>query len=388
VLQSGWYLAGINIPGGIERYATYPLPLAFVLTAVVATQPGLIPRRSLAACGALLLTLLLLPRAYTILIEPATWGTRYRLHQIGVPEAPAPFLAGTALLGLTLLILARVRRPGAAATAVCALVLAVLLVQGEASWNRLITLTRSQRAQLGADAQWVDHHAHGPVSVLTVGATSVLFANLDFFNRDIARVYVPIETTYIGPPLAGGTCGWRVAATGELRVTCPAPDGRPPHELFINDPGSRVTFADEVASVENPRIGRLVRVSPLAPPRVQAIVTLPCITQRTPGYPPDKPYFIPADAATACRGGLETRFWLARPAEMVVHLTGGAQPHTIGGGRRTWTVLPGASLTLRLPVPKGRSRQMLAMDWTSSEGAPTVDAVYLEARGRRRDLLR
>jgi hypothetical protein len=387
VLQSGWYLASIGLPGGIERYATYPLPLACVLTAVLATQPGLLSRASILAAGALLLALLAVPATLTILIEPATWSSRYRVHELlGIPSAAALAVAGAALMALTALILRRARRAGGAATAVCALVLAVLLVQGQATWDHLITTSRSQRAQLPADAQWVDHHARGPVAVLSVMANSAAFLDLDFFSRSIDAFYLPANGGLTGAPLFGGRCAWSVAPTGEVQSSC---GGRPtqPHAFLVNDPYGRVTFQEETSSVREPHLGRLVTVPATGPARVRSLVTLPCPTPPLATYFSDIPAIIPANAPHRCRHALDLTLWLDRPADVLVRFVGGRRAQVVRLGHRRWAIPAGRMTTVRFRVPAGATGSSLDLDWDASDGTPAVLAVELVQDHRRMGVL-
>jgi hypothetical protein len=377
ILQSGFYVAGYpTVPTGIERYVTFAVPLTFVIMVVILLEPRLVRRRAVLIAGALGLAFLAMPTSASINIERAVWSTSHRVHQLlGVGPVVAMSLAAIGLVAAIALVRVRARTPFAAMTIAAAVLFGVLVVQSQASWHYLIRLTTSERAQYPSDLRWLDHNSRGPVAHFGVVAHSALFQNVDYFNRNIARSYQPAnELPGLRPE--GGSCTWTPGSDGTIQI--PASCGAVMHRFWVDDPWARVKFHDEISSVSDDHLGRIVELAATAKPRLESILSLPCPPHPTPNYSDTSPDIPSAGAPVKCLPAFSGVFWLDEPNEIVLRFRGGAADHSLAAGGRSWAIPKGTVSTVRFHAPAGFSQFSLVTDWKTNAGAPVVVSAALE----------
>ncbi len=381
VAQSGFFLAGYPPAlSAIDRYVTYALPLALVLMTVLIARPALLSRTAMIVAGALSLTLLARPAIQMIGEERASWGISYRLdHVLGLGIGFGLTLVALALLWAVGLLRARETAPARAAVIVGAAVLAVFAVQSQAAWWQMTKTGTSFRSVMPADLEWVDHHASGPVALLSVTQNAPQFDDIDFFNRKITQAYAP-AAGLLGRKVQGLSCSMRFAVSGELVLG--AGCGPRPSRFLINDPSARVTFQDELRSASDPDIGRLVELKPSTVPRARSLIVLPC-PRRTPGYATNNPDIVGVDAPITCAREMTGALWLDAASQVEIRYRGGRRDQQVDAGGRRWKVGAGVDTTIRFGAPKGYSQFVARADWVSSVGTPTVLSVALTGGGKR-----
>jgi hypothetical protein len=372
VLQSGFFLAGYPpAASGIQRYVAFAVPLALLLALVLVADRRLLARPQVLGVAALgALALLARPAIVALGEERAAWATSYRVHQILGLSAPTALALVALLLLAGTAVLARERpRPGRAAVpGLAVLLLLVLAVQDQAAWHQMTSTARSFRTLLPGDLQWVDHHAGGPVALLSLTQNAPQYEDLELFNRDIAAAYVPLEGLP-GRPIQGRTCPYRFAVSGALEAGTGC--GPVPHRFLLTDPAAAITFAGERRSVADPRIGRIAELAPGAAPRALAVIVLAC-PRASPVYSPITPDIVPASAPRRCNTTVSGNLWLDAPATVTVTYRGGSVAHavTVAGARHP--LPPRALTTVRFAAVRGYSRFTLEQDWTSTGGAPAL----------------
>jgi hypothetical protein len=379
-LQSGFFLAGYTVAlSAIGRYVTFAVPLALILTMVVMVYPHLISRASLIATALLALTLLARPDITMMGEERSSWGLAYRLHQLfGLGTGVGQLLVALALLSTVALLRLRRVAPPHAALILAAATAAVLVIQSQAAWWQMIKTGTSFRSVMSADLEWVDHHASGPVALLSVTQNAPQFDDIDFFNRKITQAYAP-AAGILGRKIQGKSCSMRFDVSGEI-VLGPGCGPRP-SRFLINDPSARVTFQDEVRAASDPYVGRLVELDPLTVPRVRSLVVLPC-PRRTPGYAADSPDIVGSDAPITCARDMTGALWLDAPAQIEIRYHGGRRDQHVDVGGRRWTIPASVETAIRFGAPEGYSQFAAQADWTSSVGTPRVLSVVLVSDDR------
>jgi hypothetical protein len=324
--------------------------------------------------------LLAAPHTVVPAIERGVWSTGHRVDGLlGVDHGAALFLAALVLLALSAAAAALVRRHAgarsaaggtAAAVAVTAILLGAFAIQGQAAWKQHLDLTRSFRAALGPDLEWVDHHSRGPVAFLGATQNPPQFGIVDFFNRHVTRAYVPAGGLP-GRVMMGGQCGWQISPqTGAVtfQAGCATPQAL---RFFVDDPTAQITFAGQERAVHDARLGHVVELAPgTRAPRVRALLFASCPRYPVPGAPP-----------ATCRPQLSGQLWLDAAAQLVLRFRGGTAPHAVALSGRTWDLAPSTTTAIRLPVPAGASRFDLSLDWTAPAGAPELVSARLESRG-------
>jgi hypothetical protein len=380
VAQSGFFLAGYPPAlSAIDRYVTYAVPLALVLTTVLVARPALLSRVALGVAGVLALPLLARPAVQMIGEERATWGISYRLDQVlGLGTGVGLTWIALVLLGVVVVVRARGTAPARAALVVGAATLAILAIQDQAAWWQMIKTGTSFRSTMAGDLEWVDHHASAPVALLAVTQNAPQFDDIDFFNREITQAYAP-ASGILGRKIQGKVCSLRFAVDGEvvLGTGC----GPRPSRFLINDPSARITFQDELRSAAQPDVGRLVELKPSTVPRARSLIVLPC-PRRTPGYSSASPDIVPADSPITCARAMTGALWLDAPAQVQIAYRGGRRDQHVEAGGQRWTVPAGVDTTIRFAAPKGYSQFVAQADWASSVGTPQVLSVALASGGR------
>jgi hypothetical protein len=295
---------------------------------------------------------------------------------------------GLALLGLLLvagvaLIARRIAAPPRAVAGAAAVVFALFLVQDQAAWQQMTSTASAFRTQLPPDLEWIDHQARGPVAMLALTQNAPQYEDLEFFNRDIAAIYVP-PGGLPGRPLQGHACVYRFGPRGELTVEPGC--GPMPSRFFLPDPAAAITFHDEVRSVRDPRVGRIATLQPGLAPRAEAVLILAC-PRPSPVFSGTSPRIVSAAAPRACNTTVTGALWLDQPAQVVVRYRGGSDAHAVTAAGRRYVIAPHAAVTIRFPAAAGASRFTLEQDWTSSGGAPTLAAAGLVSGGRTTPIL-
>lgn len=371
-LQSGFFLAGI-IPTdtGIDRYVSYTVPLALVLLTALVRDGRLRSAWPYVAAAAGTVALLALPSTPRVAIERGVWSTGYRLHQLAGTSIPLgnAVLAGLVLVA-TLVVVHRLRRLSAV-YAVGLICLAVLAMQTEAAWKQQLDVTRSFRSgAMPADLQWLDHHSDGRVAVLVASAIPSQLAIEEFFNTTLSQVYVP-PAGVAGRAMPGLTCRWRVAADGTvvfpraLGSTSLPPACRPGSSTFlIADPFFTLTFYGQRVLAQDPKAGQLVHVPSSGPPRLMAIMVVPCNMHPSPNYSETSPVITPP--VDRCGSTIRLSLWLHQPGRVVFTFKGGAAAHTVRIGDVDRVLPAGRTSTIDARVPNGMSSLVAQLDWASS----------------------
>jgi hypothetical protein len=385
-VQSGFYIASVpGVPSGIDRYVAYAVPLAVVLLVLLAQQPQLVARAGWALAALLAPALLAAPRSVVEAIERGIWTTGHRVDGlVGVHDGPALLLAALVLLALTAAggALAR-RRHGhgarqgdaAAAVVVAAILLGAFAIQGQVAWKQHLDLTRSFRATLGPDLQWVDHHSSGPVAFLGATQNPPQFGVVDFFNRHVTHAYVPAGGLP-GRVMMGGQCAWQIAPQTGLITFADGCGMRPGARFFVDDPTAQITLAHTARTADDSRLGHVAELAPgSGPPRVRALLFVPCPR-----------YVVPTTAPVTCRPQLAGQFWNDAAGELVLRFRGGAAPHAVASGTRTWDLPPRVMSTVRLAVPAGPSRLALSLDWTTPDATPELASARITGAGENVDV--
>jgi hypothetical protein len=386
VAQSGFFLAGYPPAlSAIDRYVTYAVPLALILTTVLVARPALLSRTALILAGVLSLTLLARPAIQMIGEERAAWGISYRLdYVLGLGIGIGLTLVALVVLWVVGLLRARGTSPARAVLIVGAATLVVFAVQGQAAWWQMTKTGTSFRSIMPTDLEWVDHHASGPVALLGVTQNAPQFDDIDFFNRKITQSYAP-AAGLLGRKVQGKTCSMRFAVSGELVLG--AGCGARPSRFLVNDPSARVVFQDELRSATDPQVGRLVELRPSTVPRARSLIVLPC-PRRTPGYSAVSPDIVPADSPIECARAMTGALWLDAAAQVKIRYRGGRRDQSLEAGGRRWKIPARVDTTIYFGASKGYSQFVAQADWASSVGTPRVLSVDLVNGGKTTPLAR
>lgn len=383
VAQAGWFMHGLGYAWAIQRYVEYVIPLALIGTLVAATRWRERPRWSW--------TVPLVVAPVLLLGGKLVWGDELGAFAAGRAARAAGLSAwigvavGMAALGsLGLWLVRREGRragPDRAAFAIGGLLLVVLLAQSAVAWIWPIQLDRSWRQGFPSDLAWLDKAARGPVSRLVITQSHPRWPTVEFFNRDVDRVYALAAASK--DRLQGKTCAWTISPTGEAMFD---PDcGPAPTRFLLDDPAARLTFAGQETVARTPGAGRIVEV-PGAPSvaNVDSLLVLPC---------DDRTLLDPNGKALGygdrvCRSLMSGYFWLDAPATLVLGIRGGQRSHAARSGGRTWAVPAGKVTTLRIPVRAGGAQLELRFDgFELPLGYPDVVSARLEEGGASRSIL-
>jgi hypothetical protein len=384
-VQSGFYIASIpGVPSGIDRYVAYALPLAMILVILLAQQPRLLGPTTWGLAAVLALPLVAAPGAVVEAIERGVWTTGHRVDGlVGLDHGPALLLAALVLLGLTATGAALARRhvhgprqgDAAAAIVVAAVLLGAFAIQDQVAWKQHLDLTRSFRATLGPDLQWVDHHSSGPVAFLGATQNPPQFGVVDFFNRHVTQAYVP-PGGLPGRVMMGGQCAWQIAPQTGLITFADGCGKRRGARFLVDDPTTQITLAGTAHTADDVRLGHLAELAAgSGPPRVRALLFVPCPR-----------YAVPSAEPATCQPQLSGQLWNDAAGALVLRFRGGAAPHAVALADRTWDLPPRVISTVRVPVPAGPSRFALSLDWRTPVATPKLVSARLESRGSSTDV--
>jgi hypothetical protein len=292
-----------------------------------------------------------------------------------------------AMLVLGLLGLWLVRRTGAArgpsraALAAGLLTLAVLLAQSAAAWVWPTHSLNTWRDGFPEDLAWLDKQAGGPVASLIVSSNHPRSPTVEFFNRDVERVYA-LDSADTGRT-QGGVCSWTIGPTGEAVFATDC--GPAPTRLYLNDPAARITFAGQRTVARTRGTGRIVEIpGPPAVPNVDALLVLPCDDRTL----LDENGRAQTYGARVCRPLMSGYFWLDEPATLVLGVQGGERAHEARSGERRWKIPAGKVTEIRIPVPAGSSQLELKFDeFELPLGYPDIASAKLVSDGQTTDLM-
>lgn len=383
VLQTGWFLHGLDYNWGIQRYVAYVVPLALVATLAAATRWRELPRWSWAV-PVVAAPVLLLGGRMVWLDELGAFAT----GQVAKAAGLSPWVSVAVVMALVgLLALWLVRREGGraggerAAMAAGVLLLVVLVAQSAVAWVWPIDRDDAWRKGFPSDLAWLDKAAGGPVSRLVVSSSHPRWPTVDFFNKDVDRVYALDSASR--DRIQGKVCTWTIGPTGEA-VFDPG-CGPTPTRFYLDDPAARITFDGQKTVATTKGTGRIVEV-PGVPgvPKVTSLLVLPCDDRtllndqgKALGY-----------GSRVCRPLTSGYFWLDEPATLVLGVKGGKRAHTATSGDRTWEIPPGKVTTVRIPVPAGGSQLELEFDDLELPlGYPDVVSARLERGGASKPIL-
>jgi hypothetical protein len=385
-VQNGFYVGGVDGLWPIQRYMIYAAPLLLVFAVTAVTRQRLLGRWTVLAVVLWSTTLLWMPEVAERSEQRAAFATVERIRDLlpsasaGTAMVVATLALGT-IVGLSTLV-GRLRGRQVAPAAVGASLLVLLVMQTVTAMAWQLGVERTARKQLPQDLAWVDHHSHGPVSVLQLTTSASEFPLLDFFNEDIARVYA-FDTAPPGPVLPGKSCRWVILPDGFAKFApgCPPPSD----QFFINDPFGHLTFYNEISTAKDAKLGRIVTVR--GRPRVRSAVSMPC-SRPLPNEEPVTLRVLP-DQPAACRPMLSALLWNDRPGIVRVGVRGApSAAHTARVGTKEYAIAPGGTTTLSIPVRTGQSDLAVTFDWAQrSPLDPEVVSVDLEQDGRRTSLL-
>lgn len=384
-LENGYYIATVEGLWSIQRYMTYAAPLLLVFTLAAAARTHIVGVGTYAFAGLVSVAALLLPDVQVRGEQPGAFAIGAWGHAIdaGLSDGNAAAALGVLLAAMGVVSAWRWQRRATVPTAplLTALLFVVLLGQSVTANVWRLQVRDGERSLMPRDLAWVDHHASGPVAAFVVSSVGFEWMALDFFNRSITQVYAAQDQLH-GGNFAGGLCLWRPAPQGMVDVGCRLRTTT----LLLEDPMAHITFYDEMSSVEEPHVGRLVRVRP--PLLLKAIVRPPCPRQ-PPVIEPVTDRML-RTVPVSCDPRLTGIFWLRRPGTLEVGIRGApAAEHVAGVGERRYLIPPNRVKTLRLPIPAGDGRQVeIDMDWAESGPAdPAVVRVDLLQDGQRQSLL-
>jgi hypothetical protein len=380
-IQSGLYLAANpHLPSGIERYVMYSVPIALVLTAVVLDRPQMLPRGAFAVAGLIPLLLVVMPAHQLVVIEAAVSSTASRAGELTGLQRPGSLaVAGVAAIFATWAACRR-RSGRAAVLGGGAVLLTVLAIQDQAMWHQTISSWKEVRAVVPRDLQWVDHHAGGPVGVLSSLANAPQVAYVEYYNTSTVQAFVPQGTLPTGPPVQGKSCTYAIGAGGALAF---APGCGPvPHLLLLPDWMVRLRFYRETGSVREPLIGRIVQLDPHHRPRLRSRLTLPCEAPMLPMFSKqDDARTLPASTPRPCLPSVQLDFWLDEPATVSIWFRGSAGKHHATVGVTDYTLPANRVTRIEGDVPRGDSQYLLNLDWATSTG-PRIIKAQMRTGGR------
>lgn len=141
-----------------------------------------------------------------------------------------------------------------------------------------------------------------------------------------------------------------------------------------------MTFANGRLAAQRPLLGQIFDLQ--GKPKLQAAVVLPCSPPTLSISADGRTFRPPRPSEVTCTGSLQINSWLTAPGTMVVRMRGGRDDHRVQVNGRVVPVPAGKPTTVRVPLDPGPAQNAVGMDWDSSDGAPTIEAVTLVAGGR------
>jgi hypothetical protein len=384
-VQNGFFISGRPGLWPIQRYMIYVAPLLLVFVLVALSRRGLVGWWTLAATAVISAGYAGLPQVMEASEQRAVYTTVARVRDVAPGASTAAAVLVVAMLVCAVAALATWaarRRSGTAAAFVGLMLLATLLVQTASSMSWQLGVERVARRYSADDLAWVDHHSHGPVSVLRVTGPPAGSELVPIYNAAPQRVYA-----YGGPPpnviRQDRVCGWTITDLGDAlfdRGCAPPSD-----QFLIGDPVTHIHFYGETASVTDPAIGRLVTVRP--PLHVQSLVTMPC-TRDLPALEPVTMRQLRGQPLN-CAPGLAARTFLRRPGVLEIVVRGAPRArHTAAIDGQAYAIPPGRTTILSGRVPSGRSDLQVQFDWSRRGAAfPLVTDVVLRQGSQRTSLL-
>ena len=132
----------------------------------------------------------------------------------------------------------------------------------------------------------------------------------------------------------------------------------------------------------DPFLGQLIAVP--ANPRVRSIIRMPCQRATLKLGRDNTPQGIPKDLE--CPPDMTVFLWVDGPGTLELTFRGGTRPQKVSFKDRTWTIAPGRSTIVRVPVDTGTPNVTLATGWDRRAGAALVDAAFV-SDGERAALL-
>lgn len=255
------------------------------------------------------------------------------------------------------------------ATLLCAgLVLVVLGLESGGVWNYQISSTARLRATMPAHLDWVDRASSEPVAMVMFGYENPRNYVTEFFNERISDLY----RSNAQLDVHGRACLLAIDATG--RVTVRAGCTTPRRTLLLVDPFERVRFYDEATLANDPDTARLVRTS--GAPRVLSAISDPCVPRTLIAAQPATFDRAP-ETSVPCEGVVRIFLWLDQPGTLVARFRGGTAPHYGRLGKRVVSLPPNVTTSVAFPVGAGAQSLALQLDWSSSAGAPVLEAAEL-----------
>jgi hypothetical protein len=388
VVQTGWFLNGVDIRIGIQRYVEYVVPLLIVCMLVVASRSEFVRRRAYAAVAVIALFELLGGQKFTA--EQLGAGAIGELGDYAGLSIWSSVAIATLVIGSIGVWL--VRRFGEASRARAALAVglftgAVLVVLSVVPWHRFLVVDDNWRSGFPSDLRWLDKATDAPVSRLLITASHPRWPTTELFNRKVERVYSLSTATQRLE--RGRICTW--TADGGGRVAFDPGCGPPPRTLYVDDPAAHVTFADQRLVKFEPGAGRLIEIpGPPAVPKLESLLVLPCDDSTLLG----RNGTLLSYFSRECRTVMSGYFWLQRPATLVLGVRGGNRRHparvrsSAAAGNKSLTIQPRQVNTLRIPVPAGPSQLEMRFDTLElPRGLPEVVSAKLESGGREHSIL-
>jgi uncharacterized membrane protein YjdF len=387
VLETGWFLNGLEIEFSIQRYVEYVVPMFIVCMLVVAARREFVQPWAYAVVVAVALLALL--GAELFIGEQWTAGAMGEIGDYAGLSRWQSVAVATFVLGLLAVWL--VRRLGSSSTsraplAVGLLTGAVLVLLSANTWHRFLTIDSKWHSGFPSDLRWLDKAAGTPVSRLVITASHPRWPTIELFNRKVDRVYA-LETA-TRKLERGRICTWTADAGGQalFEPGC----GAPPRRLYIDDPAAHVTFAGQRLIKFERGAGRLIEIPGPAMPKLESLLVLPCddstLLRRNGEL---MSYF-----ARECRTVTSGYFWLERPATLVLGVRGGNRRHparvrsnTAADGK-AFSIEPRRLNTLRIPVPAGGSQLQMRFDTLElPRGLPEIVSAALETGGEQHSIL-
>lgn len=384
-VENGFFVRGFDAGLAIQRYMIYAAPMLLIFAIVAFARADLVRWRTLAVVGSLSSVFFLTPKIVDREEQRAAFATAERVNQWLPSFSPGTSLALVAAgLCLVAVVVLRLTSRRTFTLTMASLLLAMLAVQSVtvAVWQNRVAL-EARQANYPHDLQWIDHHSQGPVAVLNVTEQSGLFSALDFFNKNVTGFYnqhIPMP----GLPVAGRICAWGIGNDGSAVFD----DACPPRtqEFLLADPLMAMKFRNEVRSVSEPHIGRLVTVR--GTPKLLSAIQMPC-RRKTIESEPVTLKLLP-DEPVECNPVLIVSLWPEASATLAVGFRGAARrTHSVTIGRRTLRVPPRTLTTARVGVNAGYGVTEFGLDWQrAGRGDPAVVSAELRfANGVRTSLL-
>ena len=388
IAEVAWYMAGGGRTWHIERYVMYvvPLGLTIAFAALVRARPSW---RALAITTVVLAALLLLAAPLrNVSEEEGVFGLFRPLHGLLGTSLPLSLALVALLTGAaaTALVHRGPAAPAGLVAALAALSLGVFVVQDAAAWSWRLDAVRAVRADRPKDLRWLDHAAHGPVARIVVATNATAAAWTEFFNRDIAQVYVPAPQIGVvgGPRIFGRTCTWNVAADGGLQL---APGcGPAPSRFLLDDEVAKLTLAGQRVVSDQPA-GRLVEVTGPAP-RLLALVFLPCGPRLHRIVIGDDGVARRAGRVAACSPQIRGNLWPGGPGRLELRFRGGTTDQHVAAAGRTTTLPSGRTTLVSVGAPGRPTAFDFQLDWTGTgPGLPELIGLDLVRGAERTDLM-